>query len=154
VTFPPDRGAPTQIQLDGLISWTAHPDEGVKYFSGTASYAKDFDAPQAWFRPGAKIVLDLGRVKEVAEVTINGKAVGGILWKSPYAADVTGALKPGTNHLEVKVTNLWPNRVIGDEQPSAKRRYAFLGYPQLSKDTPLLESGLIGPVTLSSVTVK
>jgi hypothetical protein len=152
VTFPPDWGAPPQLRLDSLMSWTAHPEAGVKYFSGTATYTKDIDAPQAWFKPGARIVLDLGAVKEIAEVSVNGKPLGGVLWKPPYTADVTGALRPGRNRLEVKVTNLWVNRVLGDQQPSATRRYAFLGFPQLSKDMPLRESGLIGPVRLDAVT--
>jgi hypothetical protein len=97
-------------------------------------------------------VLDLGQVKEIAEVTVNGQPVGSVLWKAPYTADVTAALRPGRNRLEVRVTNLWVNRVIGDLQPGATRRYAFLGYPQLHKDMPLRESGLLGPVRLLAVT--
>jgi hypothetical protein len=151
VSFPPSWGAPAQVRLDELASWTASSDAGVKYFSGTATYAKDLQAPPAWFRPGATLVLDLGSVKEIAEVSVNGKPVGGILWKAPFQADVTGALKPGANRLEIKVTNLWPNRMIGDLQPSAPKRYTFTDYKPYTKDSPLLESGLLGPVTLSAV---
>jgi (4-O-methyl)-D-glucuronate---lignin esterase len=151
VSFPPSWGAPAQVRLDELASWTASSDAGVKYFSGTATYAKDLEAPPAWFRPGATLVLDLGSVKEIAEVSVNGKPVGGILWKAPFQADVTGALKPGANRLEIKVTNLWPNRMIGDLQPSAPKRYTFTDYKPYTKDSPLLESGLLGPVTLSAV---
>jgi len=154
VTFPPNWGAPPQIKLDTLTSWTENSDDGVKYFSGTATYTKDIEAPQEWFRPGAKLVLDLGKVKEIAEVSVNGKPLGEILWKLPFQADVSGALKPGTNHLEVKVTNLWPNRIIGDRQPKATKKYAWLDYKPFRADTPLLDSGLLGPVKLSSVTLR
>jgi hypothetical protein len=137
-----------------LISWTACADAGVKYFSGTATYTKDIEAPAEWFRSNAKLVLDLGMVKEIAEVSVNGRALGGILWKLPFQAEVTGALKPGKNHLEIKVTNLWPNRMIGDQQPSAEKKYTFTDYKPYTKDSPLLESGLLGPVKLSAVTVQ
>ena len=152
VTFPPDWGAPAEVRLDSLTSWTASSDAGVKYFSGTGTYAKELDAPPDWFRPGARVVLDLGAVGDIAEVTVNGQPVGGVLWKAPYTVDVTGALRPGRNRLEVKVTNLWANRVVGDLQPSATKRYAFLGFPQLGKDMPLRESGLLGPVRLDALT--
>jgi hypothetical protein len=154
VSFPPNGGAPPQVKLDNLISWTASPDAGVKYFSGTATYAKDLDVPEEWLHSGAKLVLDLGVVKEIAEVSVNGKPVGGILWKAPFQADVTSALKPGRNHIEVKVTNLWPNRIIGDRQPNATKKYAWLDYKPFRANTPLFESGLLGPVTLASVTMK
>jgi hypothetical protein len=99
------------------------------------------------------VVPDLGKVKEIAEVSVNGKSVGGILWKPPFQADVTEAVKPGRNRIEIKVTNLWPHRIIGDQQPSANKKYTFTDYEAYPKDSPLLESGL-GPVTLSSVAVK
>jgi hypothetical protein len=149
VAFPPNWGAPSEVRLDELASWTTSADPGVKYFSGTATYARDVQAPAAWLRPGARVILDLGRVKEIAEVSVNGTPLG-ILWKPPFRADVTGALRPGPNRLEIKVTNLWPNRMIGDQQPSAARRYTFTDYKAYTKDSPLLESGLLGPVTLSS----
>jgi len=150
VSFPPNWGAPPQVRFDQLISWTNSPDDGVKYFSGTATYAKVINIPQGWLKPGAKIILDLGAVKEIAEVSVNGKAVGGILWKPPYQAEVAGTLEPGLNKVEIKVTNLWPNRIIGDEQPNATRRYAWLDYRPFKANTPLLESGLLGPVKLIS----
>ncbi|MGD1156922.1 MAG: glycosyl hydrolase [Terriglobia bacterium] len=154
VSFPPSWGAPAQVRFDNLVSWTNYPDEGVKYFSGTAIYAKDINVLQEWFREGAKVMLDLGAVKEIAEVSIDGTPVGGILWKAPFQADVTWALKPGRNHLEIKVTNLWPNRIIGDQQPNATKKYAWLDYKPFRANSPLLKSGLLGPVSLSSVTLK
>jgi hypothetical protein len=154
VSFPPNWGAPPQVQLDNLVSWTDYPNEGVKYFSGTATYAKGVSAPSDWFKQGAKIMLDLGDVKEIAEVSVNGKPVGGVMWKPPFQADVTSALNPGNNHIEVKITNLWPNRIIGDRQPNATKKYAWLDYKPFRADTPLLQSGLLGPVRLIALTWK
>ncbi len=154
VTFPPNWGAPPNVQFDKLSSWTDSSDQGVKYFSGTATYAQDFDVPASWFHRGAKVMLDLGNLKEIAQVSINGTPAGGILWKPPFRADVTSALKPGRNHIEIKVTNLWPNRIIGDRQPNATKKYVWLDYKPFRADTPLLESGLLGPVAFSSVSLK
>ena len=84
VSFPPNWGAPPRIKLDKLVSWTESSEDGVKYFSGTATYTKDIEAPQDWFRTGAKLVIDLGNVKEIAEVAVNGKPLETILWKEPY----------------------------------------------------------------------
>lgn len=153
LSFPPNWGAPAQIKLDSLISWTASSDSGVKYFSGTATYNKDVDAPLEWFRPGARLVLDLGMVKEIAEVSVNGKPVGGILWKPPFRADVTDVLRAGTNHIEIRVTNLWPNRMIGDLQPEATKKYTFTDFKPYTASSPLMESGLLGPVELRSLTI-
>lgn len=159
LNFPPNWGAPPSTRLDNLISWTDSPDAGVKYFSGTATYIKDIDASQEWFRSDgqasrARIMLDLGKVKDIAEVSVNGKPLDTILWKPPFQADVTGLLKPGANHLEIRVTNLWPNRIIGDQQPGAEKRYTFTDYKPYKADSPLLESGLLGPVKLERVTTQ
>lgn len=152
VSFPTNQGAPSHMTLNSLVSWTQCQEEGVKFFSGTATYTKEINAPPAWFKPGAKIILDLGEVREVAQAAVNGKSVGGVLWKPPFQADVTTALKPGVNRLEVKVVNLWPNRIIGDQQRGAKRRYTWLNanYKPFNTNSPLLESGLLGPVKLLS----
>jgi len=85
---------------------------------------------------------------------VNGQQVGGILWKPSFEADVTGALKPGTNHLEIRITNRWSNRMIGDQQPSAGKKYTFTDFKPFSSHSPLLESGLLGPVRLSAVTMQ
>jgi hypothetical protein len=150
VTFPPRLGAPSQVRLDSLASWTTNADEGVKHFSGTATYTKSFEAAPAWFRPGAKLMLDLGTVKEIAEVSVNGQPAV-LLWRPPYRADVTGALKPGANQLEIKVTNLWANRMIGDQLLPEDKRYTFSMFKPYRKDSPLLESGLLGPVKIDLV---
>jgi len=171
VRFPPNLGAPERISLPELISWPKHEDPGVKYFSGTATYTKRIDIPAALLHEGAVLVLDLGSVRELARVSLNGKDLG-VLWKPPFRVDITAAAKPGANALEVQVTNLWPNRLIGDEQlppdaeynpgsslkawpewllkgePRPSGRIAFTTWQHWQKDSPLLESGLLGPVTL------
>ena len=89
------------------------------------------------------MLLDLGVVREIAEVAVNGVPVEGIMWKPPFRADVTPALRPGKNRIEVKITNLWPNRIIGDQRPGAPRQYAWLDYRPFKADTPLLPSGML-----------
>jgi (4-O-methyl)-D-glucuronate---lignin esterase len=150
VAFQPDRGAPAKITLDSLSSWAANSDAGVKYFSGAGTYTKSVDAPAAWFRTGARIWLDLGDVKNLAQVSVNGKLLG-ILWKTPFRVDVTGALKPGANSVEIKVTNLWVNRLIGDQQPGVQKKYTYTTQQFYRENSPLLPSGLLGPVRVLRV---
>ncbi len=172
VFFPPRLGAPPKIHLNKLISWPDSKIDGVKYFSGTATYHTKFDAGRL-NRKGAEYWLDLGKVKNLAEVTLNGHALP-TLWKAPFRLDVSPWIRSGSNRLEVKVTNLWPNRLIGDERypPEAKydgpihewpawvkngtprppsKRVTFTTWQFFGKDDPLLESGLIGPVRLLRV---
>ncbi|HEX6626002.1 MAG TPA: glycosyl hydrolase, partial [Pyrinomonadaceae bacterium] len=156
VGFPPNLGAPAKLRLAELVSWTANTDEGVKYFSGTATYTKTVQAPRGWFRTGARILLDLGAVKDIAEVSLNGKALG-VLWKPPFRVDVTGALKPGANRLEIKVTNQWTNRLVGDRAaPADKKVLAAEASAARGFGPPpaLTESGLLGPVTFISAEVR
>lgn len=148
VEFPPNLGAPPQIQMSSLTSWTAYTDPGVKYFSGTATYINQFNLPAGWDRSGSSILLDLGRVREFAQVSLNGKHLPDILWKPPFTLDVTRALKSGLNTIEIRITNLWPNRIIGDQQPDAKDKFTFTVYGAYQADSPLVESGLLGPVRL------
>jgi beta-galactosidase/beta-glucuronidase len=145
VAFQPNRGAPAKVTLPGLASWHQHADPGVKYFSGTGTYTRTIQAPAEWVQAGAKLYLDLGDVKNVAEVTVNGKPLG-TFWKTPFRVDVTSALKPGANTLEVKVINLWVNRLIGDQQPGVTTKYTYTAQQFYRADSPLLPSGLIGPV--------
>jgi len=147
VNFQPDRGAPAKISLDKLVSWSESADPGVKYFSGTATYTRSVNAPADWFQRGASLWLDLGDVKNLAEVLVNNKHLG-IVWKTPFRVDVTNALKPGVNAVEIKATNLWVNRLIGDQQPNVTRKYTFTTMPFYRADSPLLPSGLLGPVKL------
>jgi hypothetical protein len=145
VSFQAGRGAPASIKLDKLASWSDNPDEGVKYFSGTGAYTTTVQAQAGWFKAGAKLWIDLGDVKNLAEVTVNGKPLG-IVWHAPYRVDATGALKAGANEITVKVTNAWVNRLIGDQQPDAQTKYTFTAVNPYKVDSPLLPSGLLGPV--------
>ena len=147
VTFQPNRGAPAQVTFDKLASWTENSDAGVKYFSGVATYTKTVQAAAGWFKPGAEIWLKLGEVDDIAEVAVNGKPVAAA-WRKPFRVNLTGALKAGGNTLEVKVANVWVNRMIGDQQPGAQKITSAQSY---RADSPLLPSGLLGPVTLVSI---
>lgn len=147
ITFPENRGAPSKIMADQLSSWGDSSNEGVKHFSGTATYTKTIQAAAGWFTPGAQVWIDLGDVKNIAEVSVNGKPLG-IVWKKPFRVDVTRALKAGANTVEIKVTNLWVNRMIGDRQPNAAKQYTFTSPTFYKADSPLLPSGLLGPVQI------
>lgn len=148
VSFQPGRGAPASLTLDTLSSWSDNQDAGVKYFSGTAAYSKTLQAPATWFSHGAHLWIHLGDVKNLAEVVVNGKSLG-IVWHAPFKVDATGALKAGTNELTIKVTNAWVNRLIGDEQPGATK-YTFADVHPYKANSPLLASGLLGPVQIDS----
>lgn len=126
VTFPPNRGAPEQVVLPQLISLHMHSEDGVKYFSGTATYHKSFGIDPSFAGGNKRIFLDLGRIAVIAEVMLNGTDLG-IVWKPPYRIDITDVAKVGVNDLQVKVTNLWPNRLIGDEQLPAENEYGKYG---------------------------
>jgi (4-O-methyl)-D-glucuronate---lignin esterase len=150
VAFQPGRGAPPSITLDVLSSWSDNPGSGVKYFSGTATYTKSINAPASWFSRDGRLWIDLGDVKNLAEVSVNGKSLG-IVWHAPYRVDVTGELRTGANDVSIKVTNAWVNRLIGDQQPDAAVKYTFADIAPYKADSPLLPSGLLGPVRIYSV---
>jgi hypothetical protein len=149
VSFPPDHGAPPRARFASLSSWTTDTDAGIRFFSGTATYATRFAAQRQWLARGARIQLDLGEVKNLAEVRLNGRSLG-VLWKTPFVVDITNAMRAGDNQLEIQVTNLWPNRMIGDKQPGAQQ-IAFATFDPYEADSPLLPSGLLGPVTIVSL---
>jgi hypothetical protein len=117
----------------------------VTYFSGTGAYTKTIQAPADWFKKGANLEIDLGDVKNLAEVMVNGKSLG-IVWHAPYRVDATSALKPGANELTIKVINAWVNRLIGDQQPDVTKKYTFADVKPYKANSPLLPSGLLGPV--------
>ena len=171
VSFAPGWGAPARITFEKLVSWPEHSDQGIKYFSGAAFYRKTLSVPGNLMAKGRKLFLDLGDVRVIARVKLNGHELG-ILWKPPFRADITGVVKAGDNDLEVKVVNLWPNRLIGDEQlpadcrftpagalsrlpdwfvnntPRTSGRKTFTTWKHWNKDDTLLPSGLLGPVRL------
>lgn len=143
VTFQSGRGAPASADFPELISYTASEDMGIRYFSGTATYTKDVEIAEV----SGHLVLDLGNVQNIAEVTVNGHPVR-TLWKVPYAADIAGFVKPGSNRLEIRVTNLWPNRLIRDAQLPEEDRITHISFPFFGPADPLRDGGLLGPVTL------
>ncbi len=149
VTFQARRGAPANATFNALQSWTENADAGIKYFSGTARYQNTFSLPK--IAKGAKIELDLGAVKNLAEVIVNGKNMG-TLWKTPFRIDVSAAVKAGENSLEIKVINLWVNRLIGDQQPNVTNKITYTTMPFYQANSPLRQSGLLGPVNVLSVT--
>jgi hypothetical protein len=171
--FNPGLGAPDKVTLNNLISWHKHNDPGVKYFSGSATYHNTFELPDGWRNPERLVMLDLGQVMVIASVRVNGHDMG-TLWRAPFQMDITSALVEGPNTLEVTVANLPVNRMIGDEnlpedcergefgdlkawpqwllegKPSPAGRFTFASWSLYKKDDPLMESGLLGPVTLQS----
>ena len=147
VQFPPNWGAPAETLFPSLISWSDSLIPGVRYFSGTAIYSKTFAAAPAWLKAGRRVALDLGKVQIMARVKLNGQDLG-IEWKPPFRVEITGALKPGDNQLEISVVNLWPNRMIGDAALPISQRLTWSSWEPFNKETPLLESGLLGPITV------
>lgn len=144
--FAPGWGAPPQVRFNKLQSWTEFADEGIRHFSGTAIYTTDFQLPPLPDR--ARVTLDLGVVHETARVSVNGKEMG-VAWKLPYALDVTSAVVAGKNTLRIEVTNLWPNRIIGDQSLPANKRFTHTNITKYTAASPLLPSGLLGPVRLT-----
>lgn len=175
VRFDPKWGGPASVKFDKLTDWTSHPEPGIRYYSGTATYQKTFDG-------AAGNRLDLGVVNHLARVWLNGRDLG-VIWTAPWQVEIPmGLLKPKGNQLEIEVTNVWANRLIGDEQEPAdcewspghhfknqggflKRfpdwfvknnprpsqgRYCFTTWNYFTKESPLVPSGLVGPVTLQS----
>jgi hypothetical protein len=149
VSFPPKWGAPEKITLDHLISLSDSTNAGVKYFSGTATYTKTFEPASEKRGRKSEVWLDLGDVQVMARVKLNGHDLG-ILWKPPFRVNITAALKSGQNKLEISVADLWPNRMIGDAALPATERFTWSSYEPFTKDTPLLKSGLLGPVTIQT----
>jgi hypothetical protein len=175
VQFDPQWGGPKRVVFDRLADWAKRPEAGIRHYSGTAIYRTQF----AWNslsktdQHQARIYLDLGKVAVMAEVKLNGQNLG-LLWKTPFRVEVSQALRPGNNTLEVRIVNLWINRMIGDEQlpedsernsdgtlkrwppwvldgkQSPAGRFTFTSWRLWKKDSPLAESGLLGPVTLQT----
>jgi len=148
VSFEPDRGAPAGIKLPKLMSLSEHANEGVQHFSGVATYTTSFVLPTRF--ADNQLILDLGDVKDLAEVMVNGKAAG-LLWRPPFKIDITPHLKPGPNQLAVKVVNTWVNRLIGDQKVPADKRVCQIvpsSHQWYDAKSELLPSGLLGPVAI------
>ena len=176
VHFNPDMRTPVSSVFSRLVSWTQVADENIKYYSGLATYKKDFNFDNA-ITNDQRLYLDLGDVRELASVRLNGKDLG-ILWIKPFKVDITEAVNSGMNNLEIDVVNLWPNSLIGDErfaddrgsswkvwpdwmgefvktgQRPSQKRLNFATWKHYSKDDKLIPSGLLGPVTIKATAVK
>lgn len=170
VSFDPIWGGPGKVEFNKLTDWTKRREEGIKYYSGIAVYHKTFQFKESV--PSASLYLNLGDVKNLARVRLNGKDLG-VLWTNPWQVNITNAVKQGENELEIEVANLWPNRLIGDEKfpddgikdnkwpawllngkPRPTGRFTFITHKFYSKDSPLLRSGLMGPVKILSIDQK
>jgi hypothetical protein len=177
VQFDPAWGGPPSIEFAALDDWTARPEHGIRYYSGTAVYRKSIHLDAV--PKGSRVYLDLGAVNYLATVTVNGKRAG-VVWTSPWRVEIGDAIKTGENKIEIAVTNVWANRLIGDEQeppdllwhegdPRMKSgyflkefpdwflkhekrpspgRYTFTTWNYFTKDSPLSPSGLVGPVRI------
>ena len=150
VEFDPKWGGPARIEFDQLLDWTQRPEEGIKYYSGKAVYRKVFDLAPVVSNNSPRLWLDLGDVREVAEVRLNGKNLG-VLWTKPFRVDVTEAIRTGSNHLDVTVVNLWPNRLTGDSFLPEEKRYTRTSMTKYTQKSQLFPSGLLGPVSIQSV---
>lgn len=152
IDFPKDRGAPNSISMNTLIDWTKHPDSGVRYFSGTAVYHNQFSLPPS-HDGKSPLLLDLGVVRDVVVVRVNGKEAG-VLWKEPYQLDISSLAQAGGNRVEIAVVNTWNNRLVGDQTLAPQKpitRTNLAG--KFSAKSPLLPSGLLGPVVLRSAVI-
>ncbi len=144
--FPRGWGAPEEVTISELKSWTEFDNDGIKYFSGTASYFNQFSLSKKK-KEGKRLYLDLGNVQELAEVILNGKSLG-VAWIAPYRIDITDEVKEGKNELEIQVVNLWPNRLIGDQFLPVEKRRTKTNVRKFDKDYSLRTSGLLGPVQI------
>jgi hypothetical protein len=168
VTFDQTRGGPGTVSFGELTDWTRNPEKGIRYYSGIAIYRTSFDLPAGInIDRGDRIFLDLGEVNHMARVRLNGKETG-VVWTEPCRVEMTEQIQSEQNFLEIEVANLWPNRMIGDEQypwdgpehgtwpewlltgkarPTNRLTFTPLrGYYQA--DSELIPSGLLGPVKL------
>jgi hypothetical protein len=166
VSFDTVWGGPSEIIFDQLTDWTQRKEDGIRFYSGIASYSKEFDFPEYSSVQNSENYLDLGRVKNIARVRLNGFDLG-IVWTEPFQVNTMNALKKNKNRLEIEVSNLWVNRLIGDEthvwngvengkwpewlisgKPKPTGRFTFTTHHYYRKGDPLTESGLIGPVRI------
>ena len=167
VAFDTIWGGPKKIVFESLIDWTTRPEDGIRYYSGVAKYSKTFDIPDfSKLSKNSELFINLGVVKNMARVKLNGKDLG-VVWTNPWQLNISGAAKEKGNLLEIEVANLWANRLIGDESmpddgvkdgkwpewllngtPRTSGRYTFTTHRFYKKGNPLMESGLMGPVSI------
>jgi len=159
MTFPEDGFAPDSVVINNLISWTLMDDPGIQYFSGIASYHNTFQINRNDILENQAIILDLGKVQEVADIYINGKNAG-ILWCEPFRIEITPYIKAGNNQLKIEVANVWTNRLCGDAKLDPDQRITNTNITRLpnawtypmetipNSEYELRESGLLGPVEI------
>ena len=145
-TAEAEAGKPERVTFETLQDWTTRTEPGIRYYSGIATYRKNFSLRNA---PAGKTYLNLGVVHDLARVKLNGKDLG-VVWCAPWQVEISESLKAGENQLEIEVVNRWPNRMIGDKQPAdaSAHRYTFSTHDPYKIDSPLLPSGLLGPVQI------
>jgi len=167
VAFDTAWGGPEKVVFESLSDWTTRPEEGIRHYSGIAKYSKSFDLPESSKSlKGSELYLNLGIVKNMARIRLNGKDLG-VVWTSPWQVNISGVVKKKGNKLEIEVANLWANRLIGDESfpddgvkggkwpdwllngtPRPGKRFTFTTHHYYKKDDALFESGLLGPVRI------
>jgi len=145
VAFQEGRGAPASATFEQLMDFRDNQDPGIKYFSGIATYSKEIEIPAEILDGDSQIWLNLGQVYNLAEVWVNGR-LSGTAWKPPYRVDITANAVAGTNQVEIKSVNLWVNRLIGDAQPGVENKITLTTRPFYRANSPLVPSGLLGPV--------
>jgi hypothetical protein len=150
VAFDPRWGGPEKVEFAKLDDWSKRAEPGIRHYSGLAVYRKRFELPSAANR-AAPLWLDLGVVKSMAGVKLNGRDLG-VVWCAPWRVDISAAVQPGGNDLEITVANLWPNRLIGDAGLPEEQRRTWTTRNPFKPNAPLLESGLLGPVQLLAAT--
>ena len=170
IEFPEGWGAPRAVAFEKLKSWTESDNEGIRFFSGIATYRKTFDLPESLLKRN-RLFLQLGNLAEIAEVTLNGKRLG-LAWLPPYRIEISGAVRAGANQLEIRVANLWANRLNGDSLRPESARFTRSNLDRIQTDPtsdssfgkvprgktrpvytnipPLMPSGLFGPVQIIS----
>ncbi len=171
ISFDPQSGGPRDVTFPALEDWSQRPEPAIKYYSGIAAYRKAFDLPEKHLQShheslprtadseidpelssrAGRILLDLGVVHSMARVRLNGRDLG-VVWCAPWQVDVTDSVQPEGNRLEIDIANLWPNRLIGDQALPLEDRISWSTFQPYKADSPLLPSGLLGPVTLHKVT--
>ena len=150
VSFDPRWGGPANVTFDSLVDWTSRPEAGIVNYSGTAIYRKTFTLASIPTN-GHQLFLDLGEVHEVASVRLNGIDLG-VAWTKPMRINISRAAKRGENKLEITVVNLWPNRLKADESLPVQDRLTETNIHKFGAATPLLPSGLLGPVKIKEAT--
>jgi len=149
VSFDPRWGGPEgPVTFANLEDWSKRPEEGIRHYSGLATYRTAFDLPSP--PDGRRLFLDLGRVRDLGEVRLNGRSLG-VVWCAPWRIEITEAIRRGSNDLEVVVANEWVNRLIGDAGRPPEQRLTWTTWNPYTPESPLLESGLLGPVRLSEI---